>query len=172
MHNGNFRHLAQQGGGAQQGDAADLIGMLPSAGHYRLDPGLGHLNLADLHSIAHPVPNGAQPGFMGPARGNRNFELFPNGICSMFPSAGEVRGTGSFPVSSHPSGSPHENMNGEQQRASTQHPSDYCVRGKPTQTSPHFSASPFGIGNPPSQTLCLLAVACRCDLKMSNREAV
>lgn len=153
MQNGSFRHLVGQAGGAHRSDSADLVGVRTSAGHYLgvdLASAQGNLDIADLHSLAHPVPGGALTGFMGPTRGNRSFDLFPHGLSSMLPSAGEAR---AFPahsqqlMSSSACGSPHEAMNGEQQRASSHHSADYRMRGKPTQTSgPYFSTSHHGLG--------------------------
>jgi hypothetical protein len=163
MQNGSFRHLVGQAGGAHRSDPADLVGVRPSAGHYRVDlaSAQGNLDIADLHSLAHPVPGGALTGFMGPARGNRSFDLFPHGLSSMLPSAEEVRAAGAFSahsqqlMASNACGSPHNSMNGEPQRAAAQLSADYRMRGKPTQTSsPYFSTSPHGLGklHPASST--------------------
>lgn len=145
----NFRHLMAQGGGSRRNESSDMSGMKLSgtSGHYRVDLSAGHLDLADLHTLAHPGVVGL-PGFGG-HHGDRGFDLIPQGLSSMLHPASAIRnpafGAHSHFITTNGTGSPEDSCSA--QNPSAHHPSEYLMRVKPSHNPYYGGASAHGLGS-------------------------
>lgn len=118
--------------------------------HYREDmPSAGHLDLADLHSLAHPGVRSGLPGFGG-HRGDRSIDAMQQGLAAMLPQTGAMRNPG-FGASSHflgASASSPDDNGYSAQNPTPHHPADYMMRGKPSHNPYYRGLSSHGHGKP------------------------
>lgn len=122
--------------------------------HYREDmPSAGHLDLADLHSLAHPGVRSGLPGFGG-HRGDRSIDAMQQGLAAMLPQTGAMRNPG-FGASSHflgASASSPDDNGYSAQNPTPHHPADYMMRGKPSHNPYYRGLSSHGHGSPPGDS--------------------
>jgi hypothetical protein len=126
--------------------------------HYREEmPQAGHLDLADLHSLAQPGVRGAIQGYGGHSRGDRGRDNMQQGLASMIPQTGAMRP--GFGTPSHFLGSAAGSLEEySAQNPNPHHAADYMMRGKASHNPYYRGSSSHGHGY-----ICvLLSPVCAC----------
>lgn len=134
---------------ARRAGASEPTGMRSvsvASRHYREEmPQAGHLDLADLHSLAQPGVRGALPGYGGHLKVDRGLDAMQQGLASMIPQTGAMRP--GFGTPSHFLGSAAGSLEEySAQNPNVHHAADYMMRGKAGHNPYYGGSSSHGHG--------------------------
>lgn len=118
--------------------------------HYREEmPQAGHLDLADLHSLAQPGVRGSLPGYGGHSRADRGLDTMQQGLASIVPQTGAMRL--GFGTPSHFLGSAAGSLDEySAQNPNPHHAAYYMMRGKASHNPYYRGSLSNGHGSPTS----------------------